>query len=86
VLLLVFALAQGVFAAGLVGVLAMSLGTGLTVGALALLAVGAKGLAVRLAARRSALGAAVAHGIELAGALAVTAFGALFLLAALSAR
>jgi ABC-type nickel/cobalt efflux system permease component RcnA len=86
VLLLVFALAQGVFAAGLLGVLAMSLGTGLTVGALALLAVGAKGVAVRLAARRSAAAAAVAHAIEIAGALAVTVFGALFLLAALSAR
>lgn len=83
VLILIFALGQGVFAVGVAAVLAMSIGTGLTVAALALLAVGAKGLAVRLAARRPAWAVAVGHALEWAGAAALVLFGTLFLMSAL---
>lgn len=47
ILVLVFALAQGIFAAGVAAAFAMSLGTALTTGALAALAVLAKTLAIR---------------------------------------
>jgi nickel/cobalt exporter len=86
VILLVFALGQGLFGLGVLAVAAMSLGTGMTVAALATLAVGAKGLAVRLAARRTGLAIAIGHGAELAGAVLVFAFGAIFLAAALVSR
>lgn len=83
VLVLVFALAQGVFAVGILGVLAISLGTGATVGLLAALAVGAQGLAMRLAARRSGLALAFQHIFEIGGALFVLLFGLTLLSAAL---
>jgi ABC-type nickel/cobalt efflux system permease component RcnA/ABC-type uncharacterized transport system substrate-binding protein len=83
ILILVFALAQGVLAAGLLAVLAMSLGTGLTVAALATVAVTAKGLAVKLAARRSQLSVWISHAIEVMGAVLVLGFGLMFLTAAL---
>ena len=82
VLVLVFALAQGVFAVGVLGVLAISLGTGATVGLLAALAVGAQGLAMRLAARRSGLALAFQHIFEIGGALFVLLFGLTLLSAA----
>ena len=74
-LILVFALAQGLFAAGIAAVLAMSLGTALTTGALACLAVFAKGLAVRFAAGEDSRAALVARLCEFAAALAVLSFG-----------
>lgn len=75
ILTLVFALAQHVFWIGVLGVAAISLGTGLTVGVLASLAVGAQTLAVRLAARRSGLSIAVNHLFGIGGALFVLLFG-----------
>jgi ABC-type nickel/cobalt efflux system permease component RcnA len=48
-IVLAFALSQGLLAAGILAVLLMGLGTALTTGSLAALAVGAKGLARRLA-------------------------------------
>jgi len=74
-LILVFSLAQGLFAAGIAAVLAMSLGTALTTGALACLAVFAKGLAVRFAAGEDSRAALVARLFEFAAALAVLTFG-----------
>ena len=74
-LILVFALAQGLFAAGIAAVLAMSLGTAVTTGALACLAVFAKGLAVRFAAGENSRVTLVARACEFAAALAVLAFG-----------
>ena len=50
ILVLVFSLAQGVFLAGIAAVLAISLGTGATTGALAFAAVFAKSVSLRLAA------------------------------------
>lgn len=57
-IVLVFALSQGFFVAGIAAALAMGLGTGLTVAALAVLAVVAGGAATRLGARLSAAWAA----------------------------
>jgi ABC-type nickel/cobalt efflux system permease component RcnA/ABC-type uncharacterized transport system substrate-binding protein len=82
-LVLVFAMAQGVFGAGLAAVLAMSLGTGATVAALATIAVLFKGLAVRLAARRERWQVALSQGIEVLGALVVLLFGVVLFTAAL---
>ncbi|APF38338.1 MULTISPECIES: nickel/cobalt transporter [Chelatococcus] len=68
-IVLVFALSQGLFAAGVAATLAMALGTALTTGALAALAVFAKALALRLAGGRGLTGARIVGGLEvLAGA------------------
>jgi len=86
IIVLVFAFAQGVFGIGVVATLAMALGTGLAVGMLAGLAVGARGLAVRIAADgRSGWAMAGLQTIELMAALFVFAFGALMLGGALQA-
>ena len=74
-LILVFALTQGLFLAGVAAVAAMSLGTAITTGALACLAVFAKGLAVRFAAGEDSRVALVARACEFAAALAVLGFG-----------
>jgi nickel/cobalt exporter len=74
-LILVFALAQGLFLVGVAAVAAVSLGTAITTGALALLAVFAKGLAVRFASGEDTRVALVARACEFAAALAVLAFG-----------
>jgi len=74
-LILVFALAQGLFVVGVAAVAAVSLGTAITTGALASLAVFAKGLAVRFVAGEDTRVALVARFCELAAALAVLAFG-----------
>ncbi len=80
---LVFALSQGVLAAGIVSVLLMSLGTAITVASLATLAVMAKGLASRIGGAESALAGHVLWWAELLGAVAVLAFGILLLIASL---
>lgn len=79
---LAFALSQGLLAAGIVATLMMALGTALTVTALASLAVGAKGIALRLAGGNGA-GATIVWWLELAGALLVMGFGLVLLFAAL---
>lgn len=78
---MVFALSQGVLAAGVVSVLLMGLGTAITVAVLASLAVGAKGLVSRLGGGESALAQGIVWWAELAGAVFVLLFG-LMLLAA----
>ncbi len=80
---LVFALSQGLLAAGIVSVLLMSLGTAITVATLASLAVLAKGLAARIGGAESALAGAIVWWAELLGAVAVLAFGVLLLIASL---
>lgn len=79
ILVLVFALAQGLFWAGVASTFAMALGTALTVAAIATLTVGAKGLAVRLAGARSGGGAVAIRALEVLAAVAVTGFGLLLL-------
>jgi nickel/cobalt exporter len=74
--ILVFALSQTMFAAGIAATLAMALGTALTTGAIAALAVFAKGAALRIAGGRGAGGALAVAGIELMAAAFVLVLGA----------
>ena len=79
ILVLVFALAQGLFWAGVVATFIMGLGTAITVAVIATIAVGAKAWAGRFASTRSGYGMLVMRGIEVAAALLIVAFGALLL-------
>ena len=80
ILVLVFALAQGLFWLGVGATLIMGLGTALTVAVIATLAVGARGLAARFAAARPGIGSLVLRGLEVGAAVVVLAFGVLLLL------
>ncbi|WP_338720355.1 DUF1007 family protein [Devosia sp. XK-2] len=80
---LVFALSQGLLAAGIAAVLLMGLGTAITVAALATLAVTAKGLAGRIGGADSAIAGAILWWAELVGAVCVLGFGVLLLMASL---
>ena len=79
ILVLVFALAQGLFWAGVAATFVMGLGTAITVAAIATLAVGAKALAARFAATRAGYGMLAMRGIEVAAAVVILLFGALLL-------
>lgn len=78
---LVFALSQGLLAAGILAVLLMGVGTAITVATLATLAVTAKGLAKKIGGVDNPVTGAVVWWAELAGAVAVLAFGILLLIA-----
>ncbi len=80
---LVFALSQGMIAAGIVSTLAMAVGTGITVSLLAGLAVGAKDLAVRLFGEGSPMAGRIHRTIEIAGAMIVLLLGLTLLIAKL---
>lgn len=86
ILVLVFALAQGLFWAGVAATLVMALGTAITVAAIALVAVSAKGLARRLAGSSDGGGAIVMRSIELGAAVVVLLFGAGLLLGYIAAE
>ena len=75
ILVLVFSLAQGLFWAGIAATFVMGLGTAITVAAIAVIAVSAKGLAQRLSAGREGGGALVMRGIEFGAAGLVLLFG-----------
>ena len=75
VLVLMFALAQGVAWAGALAVLAMALGTALTTSGLACLAVFAKRAALRLAGGRGRAGLVALGGLELLAAAFVLVLG-----------
>ena len=79
IIVLVFALAQGLFWAGIVSTFVMGFGTAITVAAIASLAVGAKALAKRVASRPTGYGDVFIRAIEFAAAGLVLAFGALLL-------
>ena len=79
ILVLVFALANGLFWAGVASTIVMGVGTAITVAAIATLAVGARSLAARLANRQSGYGALALRGIEVGAAVLVVAFGVLLL-------
>lgn len=83
-LVLVFSLAQGMFWAGTTATFAMSLGTAITTGALATIAVLAKGWALRLTGIGSWRAEIIGRGIEVAAALCVIFFGAALLLATIT--
>lgn len=78
---LVFAMSQGLWLAGVGATFAMALGTGLTVSVLATLAVTAKGVALRLAGEGRAM--TVHRVVEGIGALLVLVLGATLLIASL---
>ena len=80
---LVFALSQGLLPAGIAAVFLMGAGTAITVAALATIAVTAKGLAGRIGGVDNPVTAAVVWWLELLGAVAVLAFGVLLLIASL---
>jgi ABC-type nickel/cobalt efflux system permease component RcnA len=86
ILVLVFALAQGLFWAGVAATFVMGLGTALTVATIALIAVSAKGLARRLTAHQAGKGALVLKGIEFAAAVGVLFLGTGLLLGYLAAE
>ncbi len=79
IIVLVFALAQGLFWIGVASTFAMGLGTAITVAGIATLAVGARGLAGRLAKAKPGAGMLLLRGLETAAALVIVAFGALLL-------
>jgi nickel/cobalt exporter len=75
ILVLVFALAQGLFWAGIAATLVMGLGTAITVATIAVIAVSAKDMARRLSAGREGGGALVMRGLEFGAAGLVLLFG-----------
>jgi nickel/cobalt exporter len=84
-LVMTFALLNGLLLGGVLSVFAMALGTAITVSALASLAVGAKGIALKLSGPGSRRAGMVASSIEVAAALMLILLGALLLAAGLSA-
>ena len=79
IIVLVFALAQGLFWIGVASTFLMGLGTAITVAAIATLAVGARGLAGRFAKAKPGAGMIFIRGLETAAALAIIVFGAALL-------
>jgi ABC-type nickel/cobalt efflux system permease component RcnA len=75
IIILVFALSQHLLSAGIASVLAMSLGTAITVSSLVILAVSAKDLALRFTGTGSRSAERVLHAFEIAAALFVLLFG-----------
>jgi nickel/cobalt exporter len=80
ILVLVFALAQGLFPLGVAATLVMGLGTAITVATIATFAVGAKGLALRVVSQRAGYAALAMRGLECAAAAAVLGLGVLLLM------
>jgi len=78
---LVFALSQGLLPAGIAAVFLMGAGTAITVAVLATVAVTAKDLARRIGGVDNPVTAAVVWWVELLGAVAVLGFGLLLLIA-----
>jgi nickel/cobalt exporter len=79
ILVLVFALAQGLFWVGVGSTFMMGLGTFITVAAIATIAVGAGAWARRIATTRSGYGMLAMRGIEVGAAMLITVFGLLLL-------
>ena len=79
IIVLVFALAQGLFWIGVASTFVMGLGTAITVAAIATLAVGARGLADRFAKAKPGVGMLLLRGLETAAALVIVLFGAALL-------
>jgi len=80
ILVLVFALANGLFWAGIAATFVMGLGTAITVATIAVLAVSAKDIARRLSSAREGSGVLVIRGIEFgaAGLVLLLGLGLLF--------
>ncbi len=80
---LVFALSQGLLPAGIAAVFLMGAGTAITVALLATLAVTAKGVARRIGGVDNPVTGGIVWWVELLGAAAVLAFGVLLVIASL---
>ena len=85
IIVLVFAVSQKLYWAGILSVLVMALGTGLTVSALATLAVKAKDIALRFSGGESRTQARVVSGLQIVAACGILVFGLLMLGGALAA-
>jgi len=86
ILVLVFALAQGLFWAGIAATLVMGLGTAITVAIIAVVAVSARDLARRLSEAREGSGVLIMRGIEFGAAGLVLLFGSGLLLGYITAE
>ncbi len=75
IIVLVFALAQGLFWIGVASTFVMGLGTAITVAGVATLAVGARGFAGRLAKAKPGSALLIVRGLETAAAGAIVVFG-----------
>jgi nickel/cobalt exporter len=75
IIVLVFALAQGLFWIGVASTFVMGLGTAITVAGVATLAVAARGFAGRLAKRKPGAGMLLLRGVETAAAMLIIVFG-----------
>jgi nickel/cobalt transporter (NicO) family protein len=79
IILLVFALSQGLFWAGVVSTFVMGMGTAITVAAIATTAVSAKAFARRFATNEIGYGGVMVRGLEAGAAALVLVFGILLL-------
>jgi ABC-type nickel/cobalt efflux system permease component RcnA len=86
ILVLVFALAQGMLWAGVAATFVMGIGTAITVAAIATVAVVARDLAQGFASSRSGYGMLALRGIETGAALIILAFGSLLLVGYLTSE
>jgi nickel/cobalt exporter len=86
IIVLVFALAQGLFWAGAAATFVMGLGTAITVAVIATLAVAFRSAAAQVAGSRSGYGMLALRGIEVGAAVIVLAFGLLLLVGYLAAE
>jgi nickel/cobalt transporter (NicO) family protein len=86
IIVLVFALAQGLFWAGVASTFVMAIGTAITVAVIASLAVGARDMAKRFAATRPSYGTLILRGVEVGAAVLVMAFGVLLLTGAMASE
>jgi len=82
-LVMTFSMLNGLLVGGVLSVIAMSLGTAITVSLLAIMAVSAKGLAMRFAGRGSTKATWVGNSIEILGAIFVILTGIVLLGASL---
>jgi nickel/cobalt exporter len=85
VIVLVFAVSQKLYWAGILSVLTMALGTGITVSALAVLAVKAKDVALRFSGGESRTQVRVVNGLQIVAASGILIFGLLMLGGAMAA-
>ena len=81
-----FALAQGMFWAGIAATFVMGLGTAITVATIAVIALSAKDLARRMSAGNEGSGALIMRGVEFGAAGLVLLFGIGLLLGYLAAE
>jgi ABC-type nickel/cobalt efflux system permease component RcnA len=79
IVVLVFALAQGLFWVGALATFVMGIGTAITVAVIATMAVVARGMAKRLASSRAGAGLVAMRGLEVAASLLILAFGLILL-------